>query len=108
MVFRLIPSLFNKMAFTGTIATENKDADGAVSEYLQKRILPVTPSPIYGDPSAGERKALSTPMMGVKLPQTAHTFSKLASIGSITIAQRVLRCGPRGSGRPSLFHEAYR
>ncbi len=37
-------------------------------------------------------------------PQTAHAFSKLASINSITIAQRVLRRGPRGSERPSLIH----
>ncbi len=41
-------------------------------------------------------------------PQTAYTFSKLASIDGITIAQQVLRRGPRGSGRPSLIHEAYR
>ena len=41
-------------------------------------------------------------------PQTAHAFLKLASIDSITIAQQVLRRGPRGSGRPFLIHEAYR
>ncbi len=77
------------MAFTGTIATENKDADGAVSEYLQKRILPVTPSPIYGDPSAGGRKALSTPMMGVKLPQRHCQTNLNPAKGA----------GPRRSGR---------
>ncbi len=40
-------------------------------------------------------------------PQIAHAFSKLAPIDSITIAQQVLRRGPRGSGRSCLIHEAY-